>query len=99
MMQALLDHATFLAGALAALAFLYLAFRLFGVRGLLPAIGALFILLTYRKGRTDGSQTHIEKERANADHAVREADEARVRAGVRDADDSRLRDDDGFRRD
>lgn len=98
-MTPLLDHATFIAGAIAAAAFLYLAFRVFGTRGLIPAIGLLFVALTYRKGRTDGSQTHIEKERANADHAVREADEARVRAGVRDADPDRLRDDDGFRRD
>lgn len=97
-MQSLLNHATFIAGAIAALAFLYLSFRIFGRRGLLPAIGALFILLTYRKGRTDGSQTHIEKERANADHAVREADEARADARVRDAGDSWVSDD-GFRRD
>ena len=98
-MNAALQHVTLIAAILGAGGFLYLAFRLFGTRGLFAAIGALSLLLLYRKGRADGSQTHIEKERANADHAVREADEARVRAGIRDADDSRLRDDDGFRRD
>lgn len=97
-MTSLLDHATFIAGAVAALAFLYLSFRIFGTKGLLPAIGALFLLFIYRKGRTDGSQTHIEKERANADHAVREADEARADARVRDAGDGWMSDD-GFRRD
>ena len=98
-MTAFLDHIAFIAGAIAALALLYLSFRLFGTRGLFAAIGALFLLLIYRKGRTDGSTTHIEKERANADHTVRTADAARLDAGRRDADPERLRDDDGFRRD
>lgn len=98
MFENALQHVTLIASILAAGAFLYLAFRLFGTRGLFAAIGALSLLLLYRKGRTDGSSTHIEKERANADHAVREADEARVRAGTRDAGDGWVSDD-GFRRD
>lgn len=98
-MATLLDHAAFVIGAVLAIAFLYGAWRVFGLKGLAAAVGALGLLFIYRKGRADGSETHIEKERADADHAVREADDARVRAGVRDADPERLRDDDGFRRD
>lgn len=98
-MTVIIDHVWFIAGTLAALVLLYASFRLFGTRGLLATIGALFLLFIYRKGRVDGSQTHIEKERANADHAVRQADEARADARVRDATPDRLRDDDGFRRD
>ncbi|WP_374387108.1 hypothetical protein [Brevundimonas sp.] len=98
-MTALLDHAAFIAGAIAAIGLLYLSFRLFGTKGLLAAIGALFLLLIYRKGREDGSDTFIEKERSDADDAVRKADAARIDAGVRDADPERLRESDGFRRD
>ena len=97
MLDSALQHVTLIATILAIGGFLYLAVRLFGTRGLFAAIGALSLLLLYRKGRTDGSSTHIEKERANADHAVREADEARADARVRDAGE-RLRDDDGHKR-
>jgi len=98
-MRDLFDNAGFILSAAVLIAGLVAAWRVAGTKGLLAAIGAVSLFLIYRKGRTDGSTTHVEKERADADHAVREADDARVRAGVRDADDSRLRDDDGFRRD
>ena len=98
MLDTAIDHVTLIAGILAIGGLLYLAFRLFGTKGLLAAIGALGLLFIYRKGRADGSTTHIEKERADADHAVREADDARADARVRDAGDG-LRDDDGYRRD
>lgn len=97
-MSALLDQLKFLAAIVLAAAVLYGAFRLFGVKGLLAAIASLGLLLIYRKGRNDGSIHQIEKERTDADSAVRESVQARHDAARRDADPERLRDDDGFKR-
>lgn len=98
MLDAAFQHIALIASILGAGGLLYFAFRLFGAKGLFAAIGALFLLFIYRKGRSDGSTTHIEKERADADHAVREANDARADARVRDAGDGWMSDD-GFRRD
>lgn len=98
-MTALFDNLQVFFWIALVLAGLYAAWRVQGVKGVMAMTAALFLFALYRKGRSDGRQTNIEKERADADHAVRTADAARVRAGVRDADPERLRDDDGFRRD
>lgn len=98
MLTALRDHLVFILGGLTVLVLLYASFRLFGTRGLLATIGALFLLLIYRKGRTDGVSTTIEKERADVDHAVRQADAARLDAARRDSTPAGLHEDDGFKR-
>lgn len=97
-MSGLLDQLKLVVAILAIVALLYGAFRLFGLKGLLAAIGSLGLLLIYRKGRNDGSTHQIEKERTDADSAVRESVQARHDAARRDADPERLRDDDGFKR-
>lgn len=97
-MTALLDQLKLLGAIALAAAILYAAFRLFGLKGLLSAIASIGLLLIYRKGRNDGTTHQIEKERTDADTAVRESVQARHDAARRDADPERLRDDDGFKR-
>lgn len=98
MIATLRDHTLFILGGVTVLGLLYASFRLFGTRGLLATIGALFLLLIYRKGRTDGVTSTTEKERADVDHAVREADDARLDAARRDSTPAGLHEDDGFKR-
>lgn len=98
-MTELLDMARLFLTLGLALAVVIAAWRFFGLKGAFAALGAIALVLLYRKGRGDG-QAEIEKKEAHrAEDVVQEAERARIDARVRDADPERLRVDDGFRRD
>lgn len=78
---------------------LFALHQFFGWRGLAAGFVALAAIILYRKGRTDGREAIIEKERADAGRAEQTAEAERVRSDLRNADPDELMRNDGFRRD
>lgn len=98
-MNWLIENVPFVVLFAAGVVLVVVAWRLLGIKGAFAALAFLGTVLLYRSGRQDARADQVTKDRANADHAVKEASAARIDAAVRDADPDRLRETDGFRRD
>lgn len=99
MLSDLFQTAQLLFALILGAAILFALFHFLGWRGLVAGIAALATLFLYRKGRADGRQATIEKDRVNVERAEQTAETERVRSDLRNADPDELMRNDGFRRD
>lgn len=75
------------------------AFRYFGLKGVIATLAAFALLLARTSGQKAGAQQQKEEARRVLDKATTRATAARNDAIRDNASSARLRDDDGFRRD